>query len=236
MGLYVYNGSSWSSQATGFKLYNGSSWTNVNRGYVYNGSSWSQFYPEAPANTAAPTITYSSGSAYPAGVNQSLSASTGTWTNSPTSYSYQWEYKPLNGSFSSIAGATSSSYSIPASMSGAAIRIAVTATNARGSTTAYSSDTGYLSPAPLTGATASKTGYGTVFVSWNASYGATLYYVQYSPNFTETSTTSTSITISGLPGPTVGFYISANTKNNGQGALPWGLPGQGANASVLNLP
>jgi hypothetical protein len=242
MGLKVYNGSSWSSQASAFNIYgvNGAFWTPVTRAYVYDGSplQWKQFYPEAPANTASPTITFSSGSAYPAGANQSLSASTGTWTNNPTSYTYQWEYKTIiSGSFSSIAGATSSSYSIPASMAGTAIRVAVTATNARGATTAYSSDTGYLSPGPVTGLSASKTGYGTVYASWNASYGADLYQIQYSmgSGYINTTTTSTNWTLTNIsPGPTVSIYVAGGATKNGWGGI--GLAGAGQQVFVSGLP
>jgi hypothetical protein len=230
MGLYVYNGSSWSSQATGLKLYNGSTWVNATRGYVYNGSSWSQFYPEAPAATSNPTITYSNTFAE---VTGTLTATTGTWTNNPTSYSYQWYAKGNGIAYSAISGATSSTFSVTAAYAGSIIKVSVTATNARGSTTADSSEIGYFMPAPLTGLTASKTGTGTAFLSWNASAGAQRYYVQSSPPFAETRTTGTSITITGLTGPTAGFYVSAETTQWGHSL---GTSGRGANASLLNLP
>ena len=159
MGLFVYNGSSWSGQATGFKLYNGSSWTNVVRGYVYNGSSWSQFYPEAPANTATPTFSWSTAGGFSWGVGQTITVSTGTWTNNPTSYSYQWYYyPPNNGPWTAFSGATSSSWYIPGSVAGAQIKCVVTATNARGSTSidANPSPGSYISPERITGLTASK--------------------------------------------------------------------------------
>jgi hypothetical protein len=233
MGLYVYNGSSWSSQATGLKLYNGSTWVNVTRGYVYNGSSWSQFYPEAPANTAAPTITLSSGGIYPAGINQTLTASTGTWTNNPTSYSYQWYAKGNGIGYSAISGATSSSFALSGTYAGATIKVTVTATNARGSTSVDSSEVGAFGPGALTGLTASRTGTGTAFVSWNASNGADRYYVQSSPPFASTTTTGTSITITGLTGPTAGIYVAAETTKWG---YSMGLQGSGASTSVSGLP
>lgn len=237
MGLFVYNGSSWSSQATGFKLYNGSTWTNVTRGYVFNGSSWSQFYPEAPANTAAPTITFSSGSEFPAGVAQSVSTSTGTWTNNPTSYSYQWEYAPFSGGFSIIPGATSSSYSIGSAYAGARLRVSVTATNARGSTTVSSAATNYLSPGPVTGLSASKISYGTVYATWNASYGADLYQIQYSmgAGYINTTSVATNFTLSNItPGPTVSIYVAGGATKNGWGGI--GLAGQGQQVFVSGLP
>ncbi len=80
-----------------------------------------------PANTALPSIT---GSPY---VGQVLTCSQGTWTNSPTSYAYQW----LRGG-SAIAGATSSTYSLGAADAGGLISCAVTSTNAGGSTVSTS--------------------------------------------------------------------------------------------------
>ena len=52
-----------------------------------------------PANTAAPVA---SGSLT---VGSTLSCTQGTWTNSPTSYAYQWQRGGAN-----ISGATSASY------------------------------------------------------------------------------------------------------------------------------
>ena len=52
-----------------------------------------------PANSTVPTI---SGTAQ---VGQTLTATTGTWTNNPTSFTYQW-----NRAGTAISGATASSY------------------------------------------------------------------------------------------------------------------------------
>ena len=48
-------------------------------------SATAQVLPAAPVNTAAPVV---SGTAQ---VGSSLSTTTGTWTNSPTGYAYQWQ-------------------------------------------------------------------------------------------------------------------------------------------------
>lgn len=233
MGLKIYNGSSWSSQASAFKLYNGSSWTDVVRGYVYDGSQWRQFHPEAPAATANPSISYVGSAGFGLNVPGTITSTSGTWTNSPTSYAYQWYARGQGISSSAVSGATSSTFSMTGTYAGAYMQCAVTATNLRGSTTAFSNELGPFGPGLLTGLTASKTGTGTVFVSWNASPGAQRYYVQASPPFAEYRPTSTSITITGLPGPSLGLYVSAETT---QWGFSMGLQGQGANASVSGLP
>jgi len=85
----------------------------------------------APVNTVAPVI---SGTAQTGGV---LTASTGTWTGSPTSYSYQW-----NANGTAISGATSSIYTLISSEVGDSITVTVTATNPSGSTAATSNPVG----------------------------------------------------------------------------------------------
>jgi len=208
MGLYLYNGSSWSSQASAFKLYNGSAWTNITRGYVFDGATWRQFWPEAPANIVAPTVSASSG--FQAG--STLSSTTGFWTNNPTSYGYQWQRGPTdNSNFSNISGATSSNYTLTTSDIGYSVRVVVTATNARGSTSvpAWLLQGTSVTPAALTGLSASKTGSGTFFASWNSSLGAgtggatTAYRVthSYGSSNIQIGTNSTSITVSGITSP-----------------------------------
>lgn len=80
--------------------------------------------PPVPVNTVLPVITapnpYS---------GQTISASTGTWTNSPTSYTYQWYLGA-----SPISGETSSTYVIRAADDGD-ITVGVVASNAGGAGT-----------------------------------------------------------------------------------------------------
>lgn len=83
----------------------------------------------APGNTVAPAIT-TDGTPQE---GETISCSTGTWTNSPTGYTYQWQ---RNGS--NISGATSSSYLLQAADVDASVRCVVTATNAGGSASANS--------------------------------------------------------------------------------------------------
>ena len=75
-----------------------------------------------PANTAAPVA---SGSLT---VGSTLSCTQGTWTNSPTSYAYQWQRGGVN-----ISGATSASYVTVSADGGTSVGCLVTASNAAGS-------------------------------------------------------------------------------------------------------
>lgn len=241
MGLKVYNGSSWSSQASAFKLYNGSAWVNINRGYVFDGSQWRQYWPEAPANIVSPTVTSTTGN----NAGSIFSTTTGVWTNNPTSYTYQWQRGPTdNSSYSNIAGATSSSYTITTSDIGYSVRVVVTATNARGSTSvaAWLVQGSPISPAPITGLTASKTGSGSFFASWNSSLGAgangatTLYRVthEYGGNVVQIGTNSTSISVSGITSPNRQVSVAALFR--WPGLLFLGdLEGSGQSVTIMNI-
>lgn len=102
--------------------------------------------PTAPASTAAPTLSGTPVS------GQTLSTTTGTWSGSPTGYSYQWKRCDTAGaSCGSIAGATAQSYALTSSVVGATIRSTVTASNAAGSATVTSAASGVVTasaPAP----------------------------------------------------------------------------------------
>jgi len=80
----------------------------------------------APVNTVAPVI---SGSTTLGSV---LTTTNGTWTNSPTSYTYQWKRGATN------IGTNTNTYTLVAADSAAAITCVVTATNLVGSTPATS--------------------------------------------------------------------------------------------------
>jgi len=96
----------------------------------YNATSGT-FYPVAPASTAVPVI---SGTARN---GTTLSASTGTWSGTPTSYAYQWKRSATsNGVYSDIAAATGSTYVANESDVGYFINVSVIATNGVGSSTA----------------------------------------------------------------------------------------------------
>ncbi len=99
--------------------------------------------PPAPTNTALPAI---SGTAEE---GRQLSATTGTWTGSPTSYAYQWEDCNASGeACTNIGSATSSTYKLAASDVGHTLRVVLTATNTGGSTKAASAATGVVVAVP----------------------------------------------------------------------------------------
>jgi hypothetical protein len=97
-----------------------------------------------PANTSPPTI---SGTAQQ---GQTLSASTGTWSGTaPFTYAYQWRRCDTGGGgCADIAGATATTYTLVAADLATTIRVAVTASNAAGSTLASSSQTQVVAPPP----------------------------------------------------------------------------------------
>jgi len=78
-----------------------------------------------PVNTALPTI---GGTAQ---IGQTLSASTGGWTNSPTSFAYQWS----DSATGPIGGATASAYVPTSANLGHTLTVSVIATNAVGPST-----------------------------------------------------------------------------------------------------
>ncbi len=71
-----------------------------------------------------------------ASVGATLSTTDGTWANTPSSYTYQWQRAGVN-----IGSATASTYLLIGADTGSTIRCVVTATNAAGSTPANSNAT-----------------------------------------------------------------------------------------------
>ena len=80
----------------------------------------------APVNTVSPVI---SGTTTLGSV---LTSTTGTWTNSPSSFTYQWVRGFIN------VGTNANTYTLVQADSASAITCVVTATNASGSTPATS--------------------------------------------------------------------------------------------------
>ena len=90
----------------------------------------------APTDTALPSI---GGTATE---GDTLTATTGSWTDSPTGYVYQWQDCDTSATnCTAIAGATTSTRVLTASDVGHTLRIVVTATNTGGSTSATSAAT-----------------------------------------------------------------------------------------------
>jgi hypothetical protein len=100
--------------------------------------------PPITANTAVPVITGT------AAAGDALTASTGTWTNSPVIYTYQWEDCDSSGlNCTVITGATASTYSVTAADAGHTIRVIVTAQNGGGSASATSAQTAVVPSPPV---------------------------------------------------------------------------------------
>jgi hypothetical protein len=89
--------------------------------------------PGAPTNTALPAITGTPKQ------GQTLSASTGNWTGSPTSYSYIWyDCDNAGANCKRIPNQHNTTYTLVAADVGHTIRVLITATNTGGSTQAAS--------------------------------------------------------------------------------------------------
>jgi len=90
----------------------------------------------APQNTAAPTVNGN------AKEGSTLTAADGTWSNSPTSFSYQWQRCASDGTgCGDLAAGTSKTYVLVAGDVGRTVRVVVTASNADGKASATSAAT-----------------------------------------------------------------------------------------------
>ena len=92
--------------------------------------------PPAPVDVSAPTI------AGAAALGQTLTESHGSWTNNPTSYSYQWEdCDGAGNNCPAISGATAQTYTPTTADVGHALTVQETASNAGGAAAATSAAT-----------------------------------------------------------------------------------------------
>jgi hypothetical protein len=99
----------------------------------YNATSGT-YVPVAPASTAVPVIEGTARN------GDTLTSSPGTWTGTPTSWTYQWKRSLTSGgSFVDITGATSRTYVVDESDVGYFIKVSVIATNSVGSSSASGS-------------------------------------------------------------------------------------------------
>jgi len=147
------------------------------------GAAISTSLSDAPSNTNVPVI---SGAA---AANQTLEVSQGSWTGSPTSFSYEWMRSATEtGTYLPIANATSNSYLLTSSDTDYFIKATVTATNGGGSVAVQTAATAQImatlpvpsirtapvvSNSPIVGTSLS-----TTTGDWN--YGPTSYSYQWS--------------------------------------------------------
>lgn len=112
----------------------------------------------APVNTVAPAVT---GTAH---VGQTLSTTSGTWTDdgSPT-FTYQWQRDNAGGGvYSNITGATSITYQLTAADDGCHVRCAVTDSTPDGATLANSNAVSVTYSAPINTMAPALTGTATI--------------------------------------------------------------------------
>ncbi|HEY2319666.1 MAG TPA: hypothetical protein VGH67_15270 [Solirubrobacteraceae bacterium] len=114
------------------------------------GTGTAQTAATGPVGSGAPAVTTGPTATGHADQGQILSALS-TWTPSGTSYAYQWQSSSDGGTtWTSIAGATASTYALAAGDLGHLVRVAVTATNPYGTRTASSPGLGpVLNNAPI---------------------------------------------------------------------------------------
>jgi hypothetical protein len=89
------------------------------------------------ANSSIPTNSSSPSVSGIARTGETLSASTGSWTGSPSAFSYQWmKASTVNGTYSNISSATTSQYGLTDNDIGSFIKVSVIGTNAVGTSSA----------------------------------------------------------------------------------------------------
>jgi uncharacterized repeat protein (TIGR01451 family) len=94
----------------------------------------------APVNAGPPLITGNTG-----GLGKTLAVSTGTWSNDPTSYHYQWVVcDPGEINCSLISGGVTASHLIAANEFGKVLFVEVDATNSNGTTAGFSAATALI--------------------------------------------------------------------------------------------
>lgn len=96
----------------------------------------------APVNVAIPVVSGNNT------VGSQLTTSNGTWTNTPTSYLYQWYRRLSSGVASQIVGATAYSYTLTSDDAGMLMSVSVTAANAVGNGFATSIETTAITMGP----------------------------------------------------------------------------------------
>jgi hypothetical protein len=254
MPLNIFDGSNWNPFQK-IQVHDGSSWNESKGSFIWDGSAWNLFSTGAPNNTVEPVF---SQSVIGGGVEQTLSITTGTWDNNPTSYRYVWEVAPYsNSGFSwqtliyNGSAQTSSSAYIPDTYVGYLVRCKVYALNQAGESQPVIIQPGIVfGPQQLPELAAYIILDGKILVQWRKAKGATGYYMQYQGAqvaFTELDVSATNQEPGTSPGsdyvnkylelPNVGGSISIfvqgfSTSNPFSTALNSKISGGGRNAST----
>ena len=256
MPLNIFDGSNWNPFQK-IQVHDGSVWNESKGSYVWDGSSWNLFTTGAPVNTVEPVF---SQGVIGGGVEQTLSVTTGTWDNNPTSYRYVWEVAPYSNSgfswqtliYNSNPQTGSSAY-IPETYVGYLVRCKVYASNGAGESQPVIIQPGIVfGPQQLPELAAYIILDGKILVQWKKAKGATGYYMQYQGaqvSFTELDVSATNQEPGTSPGsdyvnkyldlPNVGGSISIfvqgfSTSNPFSTALNSKISGGGRNA-VTNI-
>ena len=118
--------------------------------------------PGAPVSTSLPTIAGSMQQ------GQTLTASTGGWSgNQPITFSYVWQRCDTSGGHcGSIGGTNHATYELQKADVGRTLRVAVTAKNSAGTTTATSAQTGTVAGAPAPSISANVSTFRAVYGTW----------------------------------------------------------------------
>ena len=154
--------STWTKINSVFNKTGATTWTELLGVWVKTAAStWTRVFTRllVPGNTIAPEVT---GSQYLYGT---LSGTLGTWTapNGANSYARQWQSAASSGgSYGALSGATSSTFSTTTSQDGRWVRLRVTATNASGSSEAFSNEVQITKYSPVALTTAGISGTTTV--------------------------------------------------------------------------
>lgn len=205
MDIRVKIGNSWSTYVKDVRMKISSTWTQVKQGWIKVNGIWQQFYSylSSPTNTVAPSLTNS---------GTSMSVTSGTWSGSPTSYTYTW-YQTGSGSPVNTYGPTVNTSDSYTGSYGNTYYVSVTATNAGGNTSANSNSL-YLSlpqlstPSNLIPYEDNPTvGTNNFQATWNAVSGATTY--------TWTTKRTSDNVILGGPTTTSGQYTQTTTVTPG---------------------
>jgi hypothetical protein len=162
-----------------------------------------------PINTILPVITGIIAS------GQTLTCSTGTWSNTPTSYTYQWQRGTTN-----ISGETAATHIAVAADIGQTLRCQVTAVNAGGSASVFTITTAVIGSgtpvnisSPTISAPTGSVAVGTTFTvvngSWSGSPSSYSYqwFHQTADHLTDTLISGATSTTYTLVNADIGFFV-----------------------------